>query len=95
MMENEAVKSGEKMGMEGIWLREGGGGGNGGSRSFLLRPTILGDFEIFPFREKIWGKRGLWKITHLPLSPPARCCCSFFFFFIQQSFSFKLLKFLM
>ena len=27
MMENEAVKSGEKMGMEGIWLREGGGGG--------------------------------------------------------------------
>ena len=83
MMENEMVKSGEKMGVEGIWLRERGEGGNGVPKSFLLRPTILGDFEISPFGEKIWGKRGLWKITHLPLSPP-----TLFFFFFTAIFFF-------
>ena len=49
------VKSGEKMGVEGIWLREE----NGGPKSFFSGPTIFSDFGISSFGEKIWGKRGL------------------------------------
>ena len=74
------VKSGEKMGVEGIWLREE----NGGPESFFSGPTIFSDFGISSVGEKIWGKKGLWKITHLPLSPPTRYCSFFysnFFFF--------------
>ena len=58
MMENEAVKSGEKMGMEGIWLREGGGG-MGDPGVFSLDPPFWVILKSSHLGRK-YGERGVY-----------------------------------
>ena len=81
------VKSGEKMGVEGIWLREE----NGGPKSFSLGPPFSVILES-PHLGRKYGERGACeKLLIYPYLLPHVIVV----FFIAIFFSFKLLIFFM